>query len=118
MELKNNIYKLKVPNHNDLNEKLISEIYEIKDKHKHGIFRSNKGGWHSKDYFTYQDSDNTFEDLTKIISDYYSEMIYQNKKHIILSYLWANINNKNHYNSLHSHPDSHYSGVYYLKSWT
>ena len=109
------IHKLKVPNYETLNKKLTSEIQEIKGNDKNGILRSNKGGWHSKDYFTYQDSDRTFKDLTKIISDYYSEIIFQNKKYILLSHLWANINTKGNFNSPHNHPNSHYSGVYYVK---
>ena len=29
--------------------------------------------------------------------------------------IWANINNKEDYNISHTHPYSHYSGVYYVK---
>ena len=109
------VYKLKVKNCKDLNKKLISEIYNLKDKNKLGIDRSNKGGWHSRDFFVYQDSATELKDISKIISNFYSDKILKNEKYVKPSTIWANVNNKDGYNSPHTHPGSHYSGCYYVK---
>jgi len=109
------IYKLKVPNYENLNKKLINEIYNLCYLDKKGIYRSNKGGWHSKDYFVYQKSATELNDISTIISDFYSDKILKNEKYVKLSSIWANINQKGHFNSPHTHPGSHYSGCYYVK---
>ena len=102
------IYKFKVSNYENLNKKLISEIYDLKNI-EDGTFRSNIGGWHSKLHT------NKFVDLQKIICNHYTKTILKTNKDIKLSTIWANINNKNDYNLMHEHPGSHYSGVYYVK---
>ena len=109
------IYKLKVPNYKTLNKKLTSEIYDLKNKNKRGIHRSNKGGWHSQDFFVYQQSATELQDISKIVSNFYSEKILKNKKHVKVSTIWANVNNKDNYNGPHAHGGSHYSGCYYVK---
>tara|TARA_R100001129_G_C5198807_1_gene213149 strand:+ start:59 stop:652 length:594 start_codon:yes stop_codon:yes gene_type:complete len=109
------IYKLKVPNYETLNKKLSSEIYDLYNKNKRGIHRSNRGGWHSKDYFMYQDSATELKDISKIISNFYSEKVLNNEKYVKVSTIWANINKKDSFNVPHSHPGSHYSGCYYVK---
>jgi len=111
----NSLCKFKVSEYKHLNEKLISEIYTIRKKNKNGVIKSNFGGWHSKDIYVYQDSDVRLQDISNIISNFYSEKILENKKNVIVSMIWANINNKGDYNISHSHPHSHYSGVYYVK---
>ena len=111
----NGLYKFKVSDYKSLNKKLISEIYSMRKKHKNGVVKSNFGGWHSKDIYVYQDSDVRLQDISKIISNFYSKKIFKNKKDIIVSMIWANINNKEDYNISHTHPYSHYSGVYYVK---
>lgn len=109
------IYKLKVPNYKTLNKKLTSEIYELYNKNKRGIHRSNYGGWHSKDYLVYSENSKELKDIVKIVSDFYSEKVLKNHKHIKVSSIWANINTKGSFNSPHTHSTSHYSGVYYVK---
>tara|TARA_R110001583_G_C5479540_1_gene393659 strand:+ start:72 stop:653 length:582 start_codon:yes stop_codon:yes gene_type:complete len=105
------IYKFKVPNYKNLNKNLISTIYKLRDKHKLGIIRSNYGGWHSD-----VESDK-FKDISEIILSFYKKEILKNKSiDIELGSIWANINHKGCYNKIHSHGDSHYSGVYYIKT--
>ena len=105
------IYKFKVPNYEILNKNLISKIYELKDKNKLGIIRSNYGGWHSD-----IESDK-FSDISDIILSLYKKEILKNKSlDIKLDSIWANINHKGCYNKIHSHGASHYSGVYYIKT--
>ena len=113
------IYKFKVSNYENLNKKLISEIYDLREDNKLGIKRSNKGGWHSKSYFIHQDCNVPTEllNMSKIIYNFYSENVLKNKKYIeVFTMLWVNINNKEDYNILHTHPHSHYSGVYYVRA--
>ena len=105
-----NIYKFKVSNYKTLNKNLISKIYELKDRHKLGIVRSNYGGWHS------DVESNKFTDISYIILEFYKKEILKKNVDVKLSSIWANVNDKGSYNNIHSHGDSHYSGVYYIKT--
>tara|TARA_Y100000401_G_C8235487_1_gene180295 strand:+ start:20 stop:610 length:591 start_codon:yes stop_codon:yes gene_type:complete len=109
------VYKTKVSNYKNLNKKLKSEIYMMREKNSLGIDRSNRGGWHSKDIFVYQDSDDRLKNISTILSKFYSEKILKNKKQVVVSAIWANINTKGNFNTPHTHPGSHYSGCYYVK---
>lgn len=44
------IFKYKLENFKDLNKELSKYIYSLKKEDKKGIEKSNKGGWHSKDF--------------------------------------------------------------------
>ena len=103
------VYKFKVPDYEELNKKIISKINFLKNDEKHGIVRSNNGGWHSDTY------DSKFPELENIIVDFYKKEILKTDKNIKISSIWANINNKNASNRIHAHGSSHFSGVYYVK---
>ena len=44
------IFKYKLKNFKNFNEELNKYIYSLKDKDNDGVTKSNKGGWHSKDF--------------------------------------------------------------------
>jgi len=132
-------YKFKVPDYKTLNENLISEIYTLKEENEQGLFRSNYGGWHSKEFNRiiknnevdaglkmkmktsgtgwYSEYGNkNFKDLTKIISNFFSKEILNIDGIIEPCTLWALVNGKDDYNEGHTHGrDTYYSGVYYVK---
>ena len=44
------LFKYKLNNFKELNKHLSNYIYQLKDEDKDGLSRSNKGGWHSKNF--------------------------------------------------------------------
>ena len=106
------LYKFEVPNYKELNKKLVTEIYELRDSDKAlgiKIFKSNMGGWHS----SYTDSN--FKELSKIICNFFSKKVLNADNNLKISKIWANINSKNCHNRVHIHPYSYYVGIYYVK---
>jgi len=87
--------------------------FELQNNNQ-GRVRSNVGGWQSNDLF---DEYPIISDLRKIILDNIN--IYANKfnfkKELKLSNLWININEYKDSNMIHLHPNSIFSGVFYVK---
>jgi uncharacterized protein (TIGR02466 family) len=96
------------------NQKLEQDIIAWSNRDK-GIQRTNVNGWHS----------------TSNMADYpeYKELVdilFQAQRHIykqehldsepFLGNMWANINPPGGYNRTHIHPNSLWSGVYYVKT--
>ena len=52
----------------------------MKNENELGIKRSNYGGWHSEDYFVYENSATELQHISKIVSDFYSEKVLKNHK--------------------------------------
>ena len=84
-------------------------------KQNRGISRTNAGGWHSK---TDMNKKQEYNVLTKELFDMQFE-IY--KKELldfkpVLGNMWANINYPGCFNRPHLHPNSLFSGVYWIKT--
>jgi len=114
------IFKYKFDNYEELNTELLNYIYSLRDEDVGGIKRSNKGGWHSKN-FNLSDKDSiqlkfalklqpyiikTFENFGWKIKD----------KNIRISEMWAIINKKDDFNVVHTHPNCYLSAAYYVKA--
>ena len=97
------IFKYKVNDFKNFNEKLSTYIYDLKENDKNGILRSNKGGWHSKPF--------NLKDPTSIQHKFLLE-----PKRVICTEMWAIINKKNNFNAIHTHPNSYLSAAYYVKA--
>lgn len=79
-----------------------------------GRVKSNIGGWQSNDLF---DEYPIISNLKKIISEnlnIYAKKFNFNKK-LKITNLWININGYKDSNMIHSHPNSIFSGVFYVK---
>ena len=80
-----------------------------------GIKRTNMNGWHSH-------TDMLKIPVFKPLVDELFKMQFEvfNEEHLarepIIGNMWANINPPGGYNSPHIHPNSHFSGVYYIKA--
>lgn len=84
-----------------------------------GVARSNVGGWHSPaDLFDWP-----YEEI-RILNAAVAELVLQTTKamspglgdfkcRLGLS-AWANVSRRGDYNTLHNHPDFHWSGSYYV----
>ena len=96
-----------------INEKeAIDFCYEQKKLDPTGKIISNRGGWHS-DFFNIND-DNI---ISHTLTDGFSESIFtalNPSLELSITY-WIMINCPNSYNTSHTHPDAHFSGVLWLK---
>ena len=107
------IYIKDLPNANELNTYLEKQIIEWSNKDK-GVNKTNVNGWHSQtDMHLKKEYDPLSKELfqmqKEIIEEEYLDM---NPK---LRNMWANINPPGGYKNSHIHPNSLFSGVYYVK---
>jgi uncharacterized protein (TIGR02466 family) len=90
------------------------EVIEWSKKDK-GIKRTNMIGWHST---TEMHKIPVFkplvDELFKMQMEIYKEELLSREP--IIGNMWANINPPGGYNRPHIHPNSHFSGVYYIKA--
>tara|TARA_Y100001963_G_C6784221_1_gene451636 strand:+ start:320 stop:937 length:618 start_codon:yes stop_codon:yes gene_type:complete len=80
-----------------------------------GEINSNEGGWQSRKDLNKEDSI-LRKVLTKSLESYLNSGIFFSGVSFHLNSMWININTKNHYNILHTHPCSDLSGVIYIKN--
>ena len=114
------VFKYKLENFGDLNKELSEFIYKLHDEDKNGLERSNKGGWHSKNFeLTVKDS---IQKKFSIIIQKYILSVFQNcgwkteNQNIRIKEMWAIINKKDNFNVLHTHPNCYLSAAYYVKA--
>ena len=90
------------------------EIIEWSKKDK-GIRRTNMIGWHSTtDMHKIPVFKPLVDELFKMQMEIYREELLTREP--IIGNMWANINPPGGYNRPHIHPNSHFSGVYYIKA--
>ena len=100
--------------HPTLNQELERDIVAWSKQDK-GVVRTNVQGWHSKTNM------NELPQFKKLVDMLYAcqKTIY-NQEHLdsepVLGNMWANINPPGGMNRAHQHPNSLWSGVYYIKA--
>ena len=103
----------------DINDKSINEQLEkdilnwyYKDK---GISRTNINGWHSK---TTMHEMPEYQRLTNALYEAQRKIYIEEDldSEPVLGNMWANVNPKGGMNRAHIHPNSLWSGVYYVKA--
>ena len=108
------IYVKDIPNAVQLNQYLEPKIIQWSQQDK-GQQKTNAGGWHSATDMNKRDEYNV---LTRELFNMQDE-IYQ-KEHLslkpVLGNMWANINYPGCFNRPHIHPNSLFSGVYFIKT--
>ena len=110
-------YNLKL--NNNIIDILLKDMYNIK-KEEESIERSNKGGYHSPSDLNNRNI-TSFNTLSKEIleianKDIIKEYTYiQNQQCKKMLEMWFIINNKNDFNTIHTHARSWLSGTYYIK---
>jgi len=114
------VFKFKLEDFKDLNKELSEYIYKLQDEDRSGLERSNKGGWHSKDFeITVKGS---IQNRFAIIIQKYILKVFQNNgwktenKNIRIKEMWAIINKNGDFNVLHTHPNCYLSAAYYVKA--
>ena len=114
------IFKYKIEDHKDINKKLSEYIYNLKNNDDEGLKRSNKGGWHSKNFELKDKNSIQFQFAIKVqeyIVDTFKKFGWKIKnKNIRISEMWAIINKKENFNVVHTHPNCYLSAAYYVKA--
>jgi uncharacterized protein (TIGR02466 family) len=108
------IYIKDFPDSEKLNQYLEPRIIQWSQQDK-GVFKTNAGGWHSS---TDMNQKEEYNPLTRELFNMQEE-IYQKEKlsrKPVCGNMWANINYPGCYNRPHLHPNSLFSGVYWVKT--
>ena len=101
--------------HNIINSTLDKKILQVlkrEEQKKEKIVKSNRGGFHSpyiKDKKIYQIFLKTSGDLIS------SCLPFKSKTNVSINNLWIMKNKKNDWNVPHTHPNSNFSGIYYVE---
>lgn len=112
------VWHFNIDNYQKLNISLLAEIRDEQHRDLKGEKWSNILGWHSVNNLHERER---FHDLTKIIIDNVFEVATflqwdLQKFSFNITTCWAIVNGKFASNSLHNHPNSILSGVYYIKT--
>lgn len=94
-------------------KELVNFCYEQKKIQPKSLNRSNRGGWHSRIYNI--NEDNLISELLKKGLGKSVFTTLQETLKVNVDY-WIMINSPNSYNAGHTHPNSHLSGVFWIKS--
>lgn len=111
------ILQKNIPNTEDVNKRL-EDIILKKEKKEKGEFKSNLGGWHSTpDFLAIEDP--AVQELNKWIRAAFNmtmKEILGTEKFVANCQLsgWANVNRAGDTNKVHTHPNHHWSGCYYV----
>jgi len=103
---------------NNINKDIIPKIYNLKKEDSQKITRSNQGGWPSKDNL-HNDIHfkNIHDKICEALNAFVKQFDYDNEKYFLnIVNMWSIVNKKYDYNELHSHSNSLWSGVYYVKA--
>lgn len=98
---------------------LVEYCYEQYNKNPEGLKYTNIGGWQSDPFFMMYDKDLEFfnlrlkENVSTCLLDHFK---IRDDVSIQVPRMWINISGNNHYNKVHTHPFSHYSGVFYVQT--
>ena len=96
------------------NQLFTNEIVEW-SKRDSGVKKTNRNGWHSKtDMHNIPVFKPLVDELFIMMQDIWKEEWLNREP--VLGNMWANINPPGGYNAPHIHPNSLFSGVYYIKS--
>ena len=109
------VYFKDLPNAKELNKYLFKEIKKWRKADPIGETKTNSGfGWHSK---TDMDKKEEYKPLIRELFNmaYECNQDYGIKDKLGLGNMWANINPTYSYNKSHTHPNSLWSGVYYIQ---
>ena len=108
------IYIKDLPDSEKLNKYLEDHIMRWSQNDK-GVSKTNAGGWHSE---TNMNTKKEYNPLTTELFNMQEE-IYQKEKlnrKPVRGNMWANINYPGCFNRPHIHPNSLFSGVYFIKT--
>ena len=102
--------------HETFNRDLLQKCYALRDQDPRGVENTNIKGWQSKNTLQIMDEfrpicDRILAACRKIAaSNFYDESLEYRLE------AWVNISQPGAFNSIHYHPNCHFSGVYYIQT--
>ena len=108
------VYIQEISNAVELNQYLEQKITQWSQQNK-GVSKTNAGGWHSTTDMNRKEEYNV---LTKELFNMQEEIFKKEflTQKPVLGNMWANINYPGNFNRPHLHPNSLFSGVYWVKA--
>ena len=114
------IFKYSFEKFREFNADLSNYIYTLHKEDNMGVKRSNRGGWHSKTFEMKDKNSTQFKfaiELQKYILKTFRTLGWKTEnQNIRIREMWAIINKKEHFNVVHTHPNSLLSAAYYVKA--
>ena len=108
------IYIKDIPNAVQLNQYLEQKIMQWSQQNK-GVSKTNAGGWHSTTDMNQKEEYNVLtKELFAMQDEIFAKELLTQKP--VLGNMWANVNYPGGYNRPHLHPNSLFSGVYWIKT--
>jgi len=100
----------------NLNLNELKEFAYSTQRNSEGRVLSNSGGWQSNHFFSNQKNalSPLFHEIEKTMFEVKNEFSMKNTFYV--DNLWININRKTNFNKPHYHPQSFYSGTFYIKT--
>ena len=109
------VYIKEIPNAVELNHYLEKQILKWNKEDPKGVSKTNAGGWHSTtDMNKKQEYNPLSKELFAMQDEIYIKEYLTMKP--VLGNMWANINYPGNSNRPHLHPNSLFSGVYWVKA--
>jgi len=109
------VYIQEIPNAVELNNHLEKNILQWQKEDPKGVSKTNVNGWHSQtDMNKKEEYNNLTKELFKMQEEIFKKELLTQKP--VLGNMWANINYKEGFNRPHLHPNSLFSGVYWIKA--
>ena len=101
-------------------DSLIEFCYEMKRKDEIGVEISNVGGWQSRNVInkTHTEFVKLKNKIEEAINLFHHAIEFKETHNQKIANIWININQKGHSNEFHIHPQSIFSGAFYLKEGT
>ena len=108
------VHQLEVDNFQKDN--LVKFVEDEKLLDPQGLQRTNKGGWHS--HLNYYQYDNPIScTIVQALIKYFSNTeIFKDRFEFKIVSMWINVNEEGDYNSMHLHPNSNFSAVFWIKA--
>ena len=108
------VYIQEVSNAVELNQYLEQKITQWSQQNK-GVLKTNAGGWHSTTDMNRKEEYNVLtKELFAMQYEIFKKEFLTQKP--VLGNMWANINYPGNFNRPHLHPNSLFSGVYWVKA--
>ena len=108
------VYIQEIPNAVKLNQYLEQKITQWSQQNK-GVLKTNAGGWHSTTDMNRKEEYNVLtKELFAMQYEIFKKEFLTQKP--VLGNMWANINYPGNANRPHLHPNSLFSGVYWVKA--
>ena len=114
------IYLVDIPDGAILSKRLATKIRKLRKNDPEGIYKSNVKGvaaWHSKDGLEKREEFNEISTLVRASAqEVFNNLGYHKDSQPLITNMWANITGRHGFNQVHTHPDSLWSGVYYVQA--